>query len=163
MPPESNKQIVRRFIDELWNGRKLEVADELFAPDCVTHQLRSGEPDSSTPRPPQHMKEHVAGWLVAFPDLQMTAEGMLAEGDMVATSMVFQGTHLGTWSGVPPTGRRVSIRMVVVHRIADGKICEDWALVESLGFLQQLGLAPSTADMIAKAASRGNSAAQQVS
>jgi steroid delta-isomerase-like uncharacterized protein len=152
MPPESNKQIVRRFIDELWNGRRLEIADDLFAGDCVTHQLRSGQPSSTAPRSPQHMKEHVAGWLTAIPDLQMTVEHMLAEGDLVFTSTILQGTHLGAWAGVPPTGKQVSIRSMVVHRIVEGKIREDWVLVETLGFLQQLGVAPPTAEMLEKAA-----------
>jgi steroid delta-isomerase-like uncharacterized protein len=154
MPPESNKQIVRRFIEELWNGRRLEITDELFAADCVTHQLRSGQPNTTTPRSPEQMREHVAGWLAAFPDLQLTIEHMLAEGNLVFTSTILEGTHLGAWAGVPPTGKRVSIRLMVVHCIVDGKICEDWVLAESLGFLQQLGVAPATAEMLATAARR---------
>ncbi|HET8925575.1 MAG TPA: ester cyclase [Candidatus Acidoferrum sp.] len=109
MPPESNKQIVSRFITELWNGRRLDVAEELFATDCVTHQLRSGEPITTAPRSPKDLKEHVAGWLAAFPDLQLTCERMLAEGDLVFTSIVLEGTRLGAWAGVPPTGKQVSI------------------------------------------------------
>jgi steroid delta-isomerase-like uncharacterized protein len=151
MSLELNKQIVRRFIDELWNGRQLQVADELFSADCVTHQLQSGQASTTAPRSPQHMKEHVEGWLAAFPDLHITAEDMLAEGNMVFTSTLLQGTHLGSWSGVAPTAKQVSIRFMVVHRIQDGKICEDWVLVESLGFLQQLGLAPPTAEMLENA------------
>lgn len=152
MAPEINKQIARRFIDELWNGRRLEIADKLFAAECITHQLWSVQPNTTAPRSPEHMREHVAGWLAAFPDLQVTIEHMLAEGDFVFTSTVLEGTHLGAWAGVPPTGKHVSIRSMVVHRIVDGKICEDWVLAESLGFLQQLGVAPATADMLAKAA-----------
>jgi|SRR5580658_801033 steroid delta-isomerase-like uncharacterized protein len=152
MPPESNKHIVRRFVDELWNGRRLEISDELFATDCITHQLRSGQPSTAAPRSPEHMRERIAGWLAAFPDLQMTIEHMLAEGDLVFTSTVLVGTNLGVWAGIPPTGKRVSIRLMVVHRIIDEKICEDWVLAESLGFLQQLGVAPDTAEMLAQAA-----------
>jgi len=151
MSLELNKQIVHHFVDELWNGRRLQVADELFSADCVTHQLRSGEETTTATRSPQQMKEHVQGWLAAFPDLHLTAEQMLAEGDLVFTSVVLRGTHLGAWSGIAPTGKPVSIRFMVVHRIQDGKICEDWVLVESLGFLQQLGIAPPTAGMLEKA------------
>jgi steroid delta-isomerase-like uncharacterized protein len=151
MPTESNKQIVRRFIHEFWNAHRLEIADELFAVDCVTHQLRSGQPETTAPRSPEHMREHVAGWLAAIPDLQFKIEQMLSEGDLVFTSTILEGTDLGAWSGVPPTGKKVSIRSMVVHRIVGGKICEDWVLVESLGFLQQLGVAPPTAEMLAQA------------
>ena len=154
MSSESNKEIVRRFFDELWNARRLEIADELFAAECITHQLRSGELNTAAPRSAQHMREHLTGWFAALPDIQVTIEHMLAEGDLVFTSTIFEGTHLGEWAGVPPTGKHVSIRSMVVHRIAEGKICEDWVLTESLGFLQQLGVAPATADMLAKASSK---------
>ena len=96
------------------------------------------------------MKEHLRGWLAAFPVLQLTCEHMLAEGDLVFTSTVLDGTHQGAWAGVPATGKRVNIRSMVVHRIAGGKIREDWVLAESLGFLQQLGVAPATTEMLAK-------------
>lgn len=152
MSAEQNKAIVRRFIEELWNNRKLDVADAIFAADCVTHQLRSGAEPVSAPRSPDLVKKHVTEWLVGFPDLRFTIEQMIAEADQVAARTVMQGTHTGVWLGVAPTGRHVSIRMTTVHRIANGKIAEDWVLVESLGFFQQLGLIPPTQEIIAKAA-----------
>jgi predicted ester cyclase len=63
-----------------------------------------------------------------------------------------RGTHDGNWLGVPATDRRVTVRMSVIHRIADGKIAEDWVLVEALGFFQQLGLLPPTEEFISNAA-----------
>ena len=142
------KAIARRFIEELWNERRLELADELFAPDCVTHQLRSGEEDVGAPRPPDMIKRHVAEWLAAFPDLRFAVEQMLAEGDRVMTRCTMTGTHAGAWQGVAPTGRRVSVRMVIVQRIADGRIAEDWVLVEALGLFQQLGLVPPREELL---------------
>jgi predicted ester cyclase len=59
-----------------------------------------------------------------------------------------EGTHEAAWMGISPTGRRLQIRMVTLHRIAENKIAEDWVLVESLGFFQQLGVLPSTAELI---------------
>ncbi len=152
MSLEHNKAIVRQFIEELWNDRNLDIADAIFAPDCVTHQLRSGADPTAAPRGPELLKKHVAEWLAAFPDLRFTIEQMIAEADQVASRTVMQGTHTGPWHGVAPTGRRVSIRMTTVHRIENGKIAEDWVLVESLGFFQQLGLVPATQDIVAKAA-----------
>ena len=87
----------------------------------------------------------------AFPDLRFTIEHMIAEADQVATRTVMQATHTGPWLGVAPTGKRISIRMTTVHRMANGKIAEDWVLVESLGFFQQLGLIPATSEILAKA------------
>ena len=148
---EENKAIVQRFIQELWNDRNLQVADEIFATDCVTHQLRSGAEIVAAPRAAEAIKKHISEWLAGFPDLHFTVEQMIAEADRVVTQSVMQGTHEGTWLGIPPTGKRVLIRMMTIHRISNGRIAEDWVLVESLGFFQQLGLIPATQEIVARA------------
>lgn len=139
-----NKAVVQRFYEELWNRRNVDVADEIFASNCVTHQLHSGDEVSVAPRNPDSVKHHVADWLAGFPDLRFTVEQMIAEDHLVVSQSVMHGTHTGNWMGIPATGKAVSIRMMVIHRIADRKIVEDWVLVEALGFFQQLGLASST-------------------
>jgi predicted ester cyclase len=143
MPAEENKLIVRRFFDELWNQRKLNVADEIFDPHCVSHQLQSGAEDIGLPRDAEAVKKHINAWLEGFPDLYFTIDRMFAEDECVITSAVMRGTHTGTWQGLPPTGRSLSIKMVVTHQIRNRKIIADWVLVESLGFFQQLGLVPA--------------------
>ena len=148
MSAEQCKAVARRFIAELWNERRLELARELIAPDCVTHQLRSGAADAGTPRTPDMIKHHVAEWLAAFPDLRFTIEQMIAEGDQVMTRCTMQGTHEGAWLGVAPTGRQISVRLVIVQRIAGGQIAEDWVLVESLGLFQQLDLVPAREELL---------------
>jgi steroid delta-isomerase-like uncharacterized protein len=146
---DENKRLIRRFFEQLWNDRKLELADEIFAEDCRTHQLQSGSPLSPVPRGPEAIKEHAMGWLASFPDLRFTIEQMIAEQDRVFTQMEMVGTHKGPWLGIPATGKPVSIRMMTLHRIQGGKVVEDWVLVESLGFFQQLGVLPSTSDFMA--------------
>lgn len=150
MSEEQNERIVRRFYEELWNGRRVEAAEELFAADGVTHQLRSGAPDEAAPRTPALMREHVGEWVAAFPDLRFEVEQLIARGEHVVSRAVMRGTHAGRWHGVAPTGRRVEIRMTVTHRIGAGKIVEDWVLVDSLGLLQQLGLLPATEEILAR-------------
>jgi steroid delta-isomerase-like uncharacterized protein len=145
---EPAKHIIERFVEELWNGRRLDVADQIFSEDCVTHQLRSGVLAEPAYRGPEKMKEHISGWLMSFPDLRFNVEQMIAEADRVVTQLVMEGTHQGTWMGISPTGKRLQIRMITIHRIANGKIAEDWVLVESLGFFQQLGAVPDTAELI---------------
>jgi steroid delta-isomerase-like uncharacterized protein len=152
MSTEQNKTIVRRFFEELWNGRNLSVADEIFAPDCVTHQLTSGEEAIAAPRNAEAVKEHVGEWLRSFPDLHFTIDQMMAEGDRVVTFAVMHGTQTESWHGVPATGRKVSIRMTVMHQISNKKIVADWTLVETLGFFQQLGLVPTTPEIMQVAA-----------
>src|SRR5688572_7396279 len=114
MSAELNKAIVTRFYEELWNNRNISVADEIFARDCVTHQLRSGAVSAGAPRSPEAVKQHVAEWLKGFPDLRFSIEQMIAEADRVASLSVMHGTHTGAWLGVAPTGKQVSIRMFVV-------------------------------------------------
>ena len=144
MSTEVNKKIIKRFYEELWNKRQLDSADEIFAENCVTHQLRSGEPDEGMPRGPGEMRQHVSQWIAAFPDLRFEVDRMVAEGDLVMTCSLMRGTHRGVWAGIRPTGSKVEIRMCVTHRIADGRIAEDWVLVEALGFFQQIDLLPDT-------------------
>jgi steroid delta-isomerase-like uncharacterized protein len=150
-----SKAIVRRFYEELWNERRIEIADEIFAPDCVTHQLQSGSEDVGAPRNAEAIKHHVAAWLAGFADLRFEVEEIFAEADRVVSRCVAHGTHTGTWFGIKPTGKPVSIRMVVIHRVKNGKIAEDWVLVESLGFLQQLGLLPPITAILESAVLKG--------
>jgi steroid delta-isomerase-like uncharacterized protein len=152
--PSANQQLVRRFIEELWNGRKLELADELIARDCQTHQLRSGAVVTSMVRGPKEVKAHVAEWLRGFPDLKFTIEQLFSADNKVFTQTVMEGTHTGMWLEIPPTNKSVTIRIMTVHRVARGKIAEDWVLVESLGFFQQLGLIAPTFELFSRAKER---------
>ena len=142
------KQLINRFVEELWNERRLDVADAIFAKECVTHQLRSGAPTDAVPRGPEAIKEHVAGWIISFPDLRFSIEQMLSEGDRVVTQLLMEGTHQGAWLGIPASGKKMQIRMFTIHRVVQGKIVEDWVLVESLGVFQQLGIVPDTAGLV---------------
>jgi steroid delta-isomerase-like uncharacterized protein len=155
MNEDENKKIVRRFIEEMWNQRKFQVADELFAVDCVTHQLRSGEEPAGVPRSAESVKREVAAWLNGFPDLEFVLEQMIAAGDRVVSHCTMRGTHSGVWMGIGPTGRKVSVPIVTIHRIADGKIAEDWVLVGSLMLFQQLGLVPQTQEIFAASLTGG--------
>ncbi|PYX72327.1 MAG: hypothetical protein DMG78_12590 [Acidobacteria bacterium] len=90
------KQLINRFVEELWNERRLEVADAIFDKDCVTHQLRSGVPVEAVPRGPQAIKEHVAGWIASFPDLRFSIEQMLSEGESTALCRA-RSSRTGCW------------------------------------------------------------------
>ena len=113
--------------------------------------MQSGSEDVGELRNPEAIKHHIASWLAGFPDLRFRVEEMIAEADKVVSRCVAQGTHTGTWNGIEPTGKQNSIRMFVVHKFQAGKIVEDWVLVESLGFFQQLGLMPATEKILTSA------------
>jgi predicted ester cyclase len=72
----------------------------------------------------------------------MTVEDIVAEGDKVVTRGTFSGTHKGEFMGINPTGKRISVGVIEILRIADGKMVEHWNLVDSLGMMQQLGVVP---------------------
>jgi hypothetical protein len=86
------KHVINKFVEELWNQRRLDVADAIFSGDCVTHQLRSGVPVDAVRRGPQAIKEHVMGWIASFPDLRFSIEQMLSEGDRVVMQLLMEGT-----------------------------------------------------------------------
>ena len=138
MSTEENKTLIRRFYEEVFNRRNLAALDDFYAPDHVDHTLPPGLPVS-----PQGTKQAIATMLAGFPDLQVTIEDMIAEGDKVVTSFTTHGTQQGTLGGIAPTGKQVAVSTIVITRIAGGKIAEDWGLDDRLGMLQQLGLVPA--------------------
>jgi len=146
------RDVVRRFFEEVWNGRDLAVLDEIIAPDCVTHQLRSTEASApAVPRTPETLKHELAEWFHSFPDVRMNVEDTIAEGDRVSSRVLMRGTHRAPWMGVPATGREVALWLSVTHRVHAGKIVEDWVLVDRLGLLQQLGIVADMPSLLAAA------------
>ena len=135
---EENKALVRREEEELFSGGNLDAADEIYAADYVGH-------DPSNPedvRGLQAAKQAAAEYRQAFPDLRVTVEDLIAEGDRVAARLRVRGTHLGELNGIAPTGRRVDCSGIVISRIEEGKIAEDWANFDDLGMMRQLGVIP---------------------
>ena len=127
---------MRRFFEEVWNQQRLDVIDEVFAPTF----LMNGEP---VPR--AAIGQLVADRRAAFPDIRVTVEDLVGEGDKVSTRRRWEGTHHGTYRGVTATGRSVSWRQISIVRMADGRIVEDWVLTDELSLLRQLlGQLPTT-------------------
>jgi predicted ester cyclase len=139
---EADKQLVRRHFEELFNRQHLDVADELVAAEYLEHAIAPfGQAEPGTVHGPTHMRQ-TAQWLLAqFPDLRMTIEAIVAEGDTVAVRILSQGTNLGPLNGVvPPTGKRFVARQSHWFRVADGKLAEHWATREDLPAMLQLGV-----------------------
>ena len=135
---EENKAIVRQQEEELFTQGNLDAADEVYAPDFVGHDPSNSE----EVRGLEAAKRAASDYRQAFPDLRVTVEDLIAEGDRVAARLRFRGTHLGELDGIAPTGRRVDCTGIVISRIEEGKIAEDWANFDDLGMMRQLGLIP---------------------
>jgi steroid delta-isomerase-like uncharacterized protein len=134
-----NKAIVRRFYEEVWNKRRIELVDELLSPSHAMHDNHL--PDSGIG--PEAYKRNVARYVTGFPDLRFTVEDMVAENDKVAVSWTISGTHKGEFRGISPTGKKVSIEGMTINHIADGKIMDSYVSGDYLGLMQQLGIAPA--------------------
>ncbi len=135
MSIEDNKALVRRFYEEVWNRGNLVVADDIFADDYMRHDLRPGNALSG----PAGQKKIAGDFRAAFPDLHMTVDLMIAEGDMVMARWTTEGTNAGQWGDVPPTGKYARFSGVNIFRIAQGKVVELWNHRDDLGVMQQLG------------------------
>lgn len=134
---EQNKQVIRRAYDEVYNKGNLATVDELIASDFVVHL------PGDDVQGPEALKGYVSSLRNAFPDLEMTIDDQLADGDMVVTRWTARGTHTGPFQGIPPTGKRASFTGVDIDRFAGGKAVECWTNTDELGLLQQLGAIPA--------------------
>lgn len=150
MSSQANIELARRFIDELWNQRKYEVADEIFAEDFVTHSI-SNEPAAWEGKGPESMKNHIKHWLVAVPDMQFTAHHVIADEGHFVIHWSAAGTNLSPFMGIPATGKPVNLLGMTISHVKDGKIALNQTIVDSLGFLQQLEALPDNATILSQA------------
>jgi steroid delta-isomerase-like uncharacterized protein len=131
---EENKALARRAWEVLDNP---DLIDEVYAADVVWH-----EPDQEV-QGIEEAKQFVGMYKTAFPDLNVTVEDVIAEGDKVVTRVTFRGTHQGEVEEFgPPTGRQIELTGITISRIEGGKIVEDWDSYDNLSIMQQLGLVP---------------------
>ena len=118
--------------------KKLAVADELFTSDYIYHG-----PQGQEFRGTESLKQLLSHYLEAFPDLHIEIEDLIAEGDKVVSRVVSRGTHKGELQGIALTGNEVTTTLILITRLADGKVVEDWESRDDLGMLQQLGVIPT--------------------
>jgi len=141
VPTEENKALVRRFVDEVQSAGNTDAIDEICSSEFVDHSASPGVPSNR-----EGVKRLTAMFRQAFPDSYFTIEDMMAEGDKVATRKTFHGTHQGEFMGISPTGQQVSMGLIDIVRIANGRVVEHWAMADNLGMMQQLGIVPLPGD-----------------
>jgi steroid delta-isomerase-like uncharacterized protein len=144
---DSNKNAVRRLFEEVWNKGNQQVADELFAYTYIHH-------DPSTPdhgRGAESEKKRVTQYRNAFPDIRLTIEDLIAEGEKVTARWSCHGTHKGELNGIAPTGRQVTMSGVSIARFEKNKMVEGWVNWDALGLMQQLGVVPELGKSLAAA------------
>ena len=134
---EQNKKIARQVFEEVQSKGNLALVDQIVADDFVGHTPPN---DIHGPEGARQFDLMLRG---AFPNLKVTVEDQIAEGDRVATRWIFRGTHQGDFMGMPPTGRQVTMSGMTIFRVANGKLVEGWNRPDLLGLMQQLGAIPA--------------------
>jgi steroid delta-isomerase-like uncharacterized protein len=137
MSTEANKSTFRRIADELINNKDYDIIEELFAPDFVEHEEIPGLDPGR-----QGLRQAFQMFHTAFPDLQVTIQDILADGDKVVAREQWTGTHQGEFMGMPATGKQVAFNVIDIVRFAEGKLVEHWAVSDMLALLTQLGAIP---------------------
>jgi steroid delta-isomerase-like uncharacterized protein len=138
MSAQKNKELVRRWWESLNQRTAQQMIDETYASDYILHDPSLAEPVQGV----DGVREFVAMVLTAFPDAQYTIESLVAEGDTVAQYITVRGTHNAEFQGIPATGKQVAVWVMVISRIANGKIVEEWQMFDALGMLKQMGVIP---------------------
>ena len=140
MSTEDNKALVRRFYDEVFNNKNMAGVDAFVAPNVIDHSLPPGAPGEI-----EGVRQTITMFLTAFPDLHLTLEDIIAEGDKVVVRWTMRGTHQGASLGMPPTGKQFTLPGISLVRLDEGMAAETWVSFDQLVMLQQLGLAPAPA------------------
>jgi predicted ester cyclase len=135
---EENKAIVQRLFDAI-NSGNLGGLPKIVAPDVVDHNAVI----FMQPEGPGGVEEGIRMLLQGFPDLRLTTEELVAEGDRVVARFGMSGTNTGDYRGLPaPTQQHFESEAIAILRIADGRIAEVRGTADRLGMLTQLGILP---------------------
>jgi len=135
---QANKEIAGKSITEIWNNGKIELIDELLADNFVDHNAPPGFPPGK-----EGFRQLVNIYRTAFPDVSFAIDFQVAEGDKVATHYTATGTQTGELMGYPPSGKKATVRGIIISRIENGKIVESWENFENYEMQVQIGMLPA--------------------
>ena len=135
------KSVDLRFLEEVLNAHRLEALPDIVADDFIEENPVSGQGPGR-----DGLRDFLEHMFTAFPDVHWSVGHMVAEGDTVMTWGTWHGTHLGTFLGIPPTGRRVNVEAWTKDVIRDDRISTSRIIMDNLGLLRQLGALPTVVD-----------------
>ena len=137
------KNFILVYTDAVWNRHDVDAIDEYYASEYAHHDV--SRPDVTSLA---DYKQWARDLLAAFPNLQVSADDLVAEPNKAVKRWTATGTHDGVLAGIPPTGRQVTFHGVSVYRFADERIVESWYCYDLLGLLQQLGLGLTAVEQV---------------
>jgi len=136
---QENGILIRRWFEEVWNMGRLEAVEEMASPEVIGH----GQAQHATDIGLKEFKPFVMGFRSAFPDLKVTIDQVIEQGDIVVARWTATMTHQGEFLGYAPTGKKATITGTSTQRISGGKIVEGWDNWDQLGLLVQIGAVPA--------------------
>ena len=131
-----SKAVFQKFVDGL-NAKDADAIGQIMSANFIDHDLPPGQEPGI-----EGMLSMMRGFFAAFPDLKVTINQLIAEGDLVAATMTTEGTQTGEFMGMPASGKKISITEMHMVRVVDGKAVEHWGVADAMGMMQQLGLTP---------------------
>jgi predicted ester cyclase len=137
MMSANDEAVVRRYYEQMCNERKNELASEIFTSDHVMH-----DPQVQAGKGPQGMVEAISTYQTGV-NGHWQIEEIFSTGDRVTVRWTGSGEHVGDVNGIPPTGKKVRVDAISIHRVKGDKIAETWEVWDTLGFLQQIGVVPA--------------------
>jgi steroid delta-isomerase-like uncharacterized protein len=136
---QENSILIRRWFEEVWNNGRMEAIDEMASPDVIGH----GQAQHATDIGLREFKPFVQALRSAFPDMKVTIDYVIEQGDKVVARWTSTMTHRGEFLGIAPTGKKATITGTTTQRISGGKIVEGWDNWDQLGLLVQIGAVPA--------------------
>ncbi len=133
MNNDDHRALIQRYCDAFEQG-DVAALDELLDPNVVDNNAYEGQQAGI-----EGYREFFRLWKSAFPDLKVSLDMTISQGDLVAYRWTGTGTHLSHYHEHPPSGRPVRFSAIAISRIRDGRIVEDWTELDNLGLLKQLG------------------------
>ncbi|MDQ4490174.1 ester cyclase [Sinomonas sp. ASV486] len=137
MSTETSRGLVGRFYEEVLNGRRLDVIDEIAVGDYAEHDPLPGQGDGR-----DGLRNRVS-MLVTALDPHFAVEDVIAEGDRVVVRWRNQGTQVEPFLGLPASGKSFEIAGIDIYRVQDGRLAEHWHVIDQFGMLMQLGFIPA--------------------
>jgi steroid delta-isomerase-like uncharacterized protein len=137
MSNHDNRALHRRIFEEGVNRHDLGLVDEVIHPNYVNYDMPAPAPGR------EGFKQVMAMFFTAFPDMHVNIEDVISEGDKVVSRGTFTGTHKADFQGIPPTGKRITVKYIDIWRFENGQAVENWVQLDNLGMLQQLGASPT--------------------
>lgn len=138
----NHKEVIRRLFAGVWNGENPDVADQLVSSEYLIHDRKIAE----ELRGPELYRTLASMSREGFPDMSITIEDIIEEGDSVAVRWTMTGTHEGPVFGMNPTGKQVEYKAIEFNRFEDGKLAETWTQADTLSLMEQIDAVPSTGD-----------------